>query len=214
MKLYGFWRSSAAYRVRIAVNLKGIDVEHQYVNLLDGDHQADAYGAVNPQRIVPTLVDGDNTISQSQAIIEYLEETRPQPSLLPKDAVGRARVRAIALAVACEVHPLNNLRVRRHLADGMCLDAEAVIAWQHHWLAEGFGGVEAMLSESSSTGQFCHGDTPSMADAFLIPQIFNARVLDADLSAYPIILRIDKACLNLPTFADAAPENQPDAPAK
>jgi maleylacetoacetate isomerase len=211
MKLYDFWRSSAAYLVRIAVNLKGIDVGHQYVNLSGGDHQADAYGAVNPQRVVPTLVDGNNTVFQSQAIIEYLEETQPRPSLLPEDAVGRARVRALALAVACEIHPLNNLRVRKHLADGMGLDAAAVIAWQHHWFSESFGGIEAMLSESSATGQYCHGDTPSMADAFLIPQVFNARVVDADLSAYPTILRIDEACCNLPAFAYAAPENQPDA---
>lgn len=214
MKLYDFWRSSAAYRVRIAVNLKRIDVEHEYVNLLGGDHQSDTYGAINPQRVIPTLIDGNRTISQSQAIIEYLEETQPQPSLLPEDAEGRARVRAIALAVACEVHPLNNLRVRKHLADKMGLDAAAVIAWQYHWFAEGFGGIEAMLSESSSTGQFCHGDTPGMADAFLIPQVFNARLLDADLSAYPTILRIDETCCNLPAFAEAAPENQPDAPAK
>ncbi len=122
MKLYGFWRSSAAYRVRIAVNLKGIDVDHEYVDLMSGDHLHAAYGEVNPQRIVPTLVDGEHTITQSQAIIEYLDETRPHPTLLPEDAVGRARVRAIALAVACEIHPINNLRVRKHLADPMGLD--------------------------------------------------------------------------------------------
>ena len=212
MKLYDFWRSSAAYRVRLAGHLKDIYVEHQYVNLLDEEHKTDAYGAINPQRVIPTLIDGNNTVSQSQAIIEYLEETRPLTSLLPKDVLGRARVRTIALAIACEIHPLNNLRVRKHLAGRMGLDAATVIAWQHHWFAEGFGAIEAMLSESSSTGQFCHGDTPGMADAFLIPQIFNARLLDADLSAYPTILRIDEACGILPSFTEAAPENQPDAP--
>ena len=212
MKLYGFWRSSAAYRVRIAVNLKGIDVDHEYVDLMSGDHLHAAYGEVNPQRIVPTLVDGEHTITQSQAIIEYLDETRPHPTLLPEDAVGRARVRAIALAVACEIHPINNLRVRKHLADPMGLDEASVKEWQYHWMNIGFSGIEAMLSGDPATGRICHGDAPSMADVFLIPQVRNARLIEADLSPYPTILSIDERCRELAAFDAAAPENQLDAP--
>ncbi|SAI57650.1 glutathione-S-transferase [Bordetella ansorpii] len=213
MQLYSYFRSSAAYRVRIALNLKGLPYETVPVHLVKGGGQqlAPAYRQVNPNALVPTLVDGDLTLGQSLAIIEYLDETHPQPALLPADAAGRARVRAIALTLACDIHPLNNLRVLKYLKHDLKVDEEAKNGWYRHWIDVGLGGLEQMLAGSPQTGRFCHGDTPTLADLCLVPQIFNARRFDCDLSAFPTLVRIDAACQALKAFQDAAPERQPDA---
>lgn len=216
MKLYDYYRSSAAFRVRIALNIKGLEVEQESIHLRRKDQQSDAYLAVNPQGLVPTLVDDDGTVvTQSMAIIEYLDETRPDtPSLMPGDAVGRARVRAIAAAIACDIHPLNNLRVLRHI-DQVFDTNEATRneLWYKHWIAEGMGGLEGMLAGGLETGEFCHGDTPTMADCCLIPQIYNADRFGCDLSGYPTAMRINATCLELDAFQRALPEVQPDAEA-
>lgn len=212
MKLYDFFRSSAAYRVRIALNLKGIAAEREFIHLRQGAHRTPAYQAINPQGLVPALVDDQgNVVIQSLAILEYLDETVPEPPLLPADALGRARVRALSQIVACEIHPLNNLRVLNYLTGELDHDEAARNRWYCHWVAEGFRGLEAMLAEGP--GRYCHGDTVTMADVCLVPQVFNARRFDCDLSPYPTIVRIANALNELPAFADAAPERQPDAEA-
>ncbi|GAB1579858.1 maleylacetoacetate isomerase [Bordetella petrii] len=213
MQLYSYFRSSAAFRVRIALNLKGLSYEYLGVHLLkDGGQQlAESYRALNPSALVPTLVDGDAVIGQSLAIMEYLDETHPQPALLPADPVGRARVRAIAQTIACDTHPLNNLRVLKYLKRDLQVSEEAKNDWYRHWVKLGLESVEAMLAHSSSTGRFCHGDTPTLADLCLVPQVYNARRFDCDLSALTTITRIDAACRELPAFDLAAPEKQPDA---
>lgn len=212
MQLYSYFRSSAAYRVRIALNIKGIAYEYLGVHLLkDGGQQlSDGYRALNPSALVPTLVDADVTLGQSLAIIEYLDETHPQPPLLPADAPGRARVRAIAQAIACDTHPLNNLRVLKYLKRNLQVSDDAKNEWYRHWVGLGLAAVESMLADSSSTGRYCHGDTPGLADACLVPQVYNARRFDCDLSAFPTVLRIDEACRELPAFDLAQPEKQPD----
>lgn len=216
MKLYDYYRSSAAFRVRIALNIKELDVEQESIHLRRKDQRSDAYLAVNPQGLVPTLVDDDGTVvTQSMAIIEYLDETRPDtPSLMPGDAIGRARVRAIAAAIACDIHPLNNLRVLRHI-DQVFDTNEATRneLWYKHWIAEGMGGLEGMLAGGLETGEFCHGDTPTMADCCLIPQIYNADRFGCDLSEYPTAMRINATCLELDAFQRALPEVQSDAEA-
>ncbi|PWC56616.1 maleylacetoacetate isomerase [Azospirillum sp. TSO22-1] len=212
MKLYGYFRSSAAYRVRIALNLKGLAPEHAFVHLRKGEQQAAAYAALNPQKFVPALETDDGALlTQSLAIVEYLDEVHPHPALLPADPADRARVRAIALAVACDIHPLNNLRVLKHLGKALGLDEEARNAWYRHWIAEGFDALEAMLANDPRTGRFCHGDQPTLADVFLVPQVSNAERFDCDLTPYPTVVRIAAAARALPAFADAAPERQPDA---
>lgn len=215
MKLYGYFRSSAAYRVRIALNLKGLDYETISVHLVkDGGQQfSDTYKALNPTALVPTLVDGELAIGQSMAILEYLEETHPQPALLPADAAGRARVRAIAQTIACDIHPLNNLRVLKHLKHVMGVDEDAKNAWYRHWIDVGLTSVEAMLAGHPDTGRYCHGDQVSLADVLLVPQVFNARRFDCDLSAMPTVTRIVEACSELDAFARAEPARQPDAEA-
>ncbi len=212
MQLYSYFRSSAAYRVRIALNIKGIAYEYLGVHLLkDGGQQlSDGYRALNPSALVPTLVDADVTLGQSLAIIEYLDETHPQPPLLPADAAGRARVRAIAQAIACDTHPLNNLRVLKYLKRNLQVSDDAKNEWYRHWVGLGLAAVESMLADSSSTGRYCHGDTPGLADACLVPQVYNARRFDCDLSAFPTVVRIDEACRELPAFDLAQPEKQPD----
>lgn len=209
--LYGYFRSSAAFRVRIALNLKGLRADLRFVHLLkDGGQQhAMDYRAVNPQQLIPALTHDGHTMGQSLAIIEYLDEVVPQPPLLPPDAAGRARVRQIALAIACDIHPLGNLRVLRYLKEDLGADEAARKAWQQHWIAEGFTALEAKLSKES--GNFCHGDTPTLADICLIPQMTNARRAGLDLAPYPTLLRIEAAAYRLPAFIDARPENQPDA---
>jgi len=211
MKLYGYFRSSAVYRVRIALGLKGLDFDNVFVHLRRGDHLAPAYGQVNPQRLIPALADGTHVLTQSLAIIEYLDEAYPEPPLLPPDAVHRARVRALALAVACDIHPLNNLRVLGYLAETLGIDQAGRDAWYHHWITEGFNGIEGLLAESPLTGTYCHGEAPGLADVCLVPQVGNARRFGLDLSPWPTILRIEEACQRLPAFDRARPENQPDA---
>jgi maleylpyruvate isomerase len=213
MKLYGYFRSSAAFRVRIALNLKGLAYEPAPVHLLKGGGEqfTEAFAALNPQRLVPVLEDEGALVRQSLAIVEYIDETHPEPPLLPADPAGRARVRALALAVACDIHPLNNLRVLRYLKNTLGVDEDAKNAWYRHWIMEGFGALEALLAASAETGRFCHGDTPGLADVFLVPQVFNAERFDCDLSAFPVIRRINAACLELAAFQAALPANQPDA---
>src|SRR5690554_6914363 len=207
MKLYGYFRSSAAYRVRIALNLKGVEYETVPVHLLkDGGQQfSDSYKALNPTALVPTLVDGDLAIGQSMAILEYLEETHPEPALLPADPAGRARVRAIAQTIACDIHPLNNLRVLRYLKHMLEVGDAQRDDWYRHWVGLGLSAIEDMLVQSAQTGRFCHGDQPTLADILLVPQVFNARRLNCDLSAMPNIVRIDAECNTLEPFIAAAP---------
>jgi len=216
LTLYTYFRSSAAYRVRIALGLKGLPYDSHAVHLVkDGGQQhTSAYRALNPQALVPSLQteDGTATLTQSLAIMEYLEEAYPQaPALLPADLLGRARVRALAQVVACEIHPLNNLRVLRYLTQDMGLSSQQKDAWYAHWIALGLGALEEMLATSSATGQFCHGDTPTLADCCLVPQVFNARRFGCPTQGYPTIERIVATCEQLPAFAQAAPGQQPDA---
>lgn len=211
MKVYGFFRSSAAYRLRIALNLKGLAAEHEYLHLRKGEQFAPEYTALNPQGLVPTLIDGDVILGQSLAIIEYLEETRPAPALLPAEPAARARVRQLAQIVACDIHPLDNLKVLNYLRHEMGHDEAAVKRWYHHWIAQGLGALEALLGSHPATGRYCHGAQPTLADICLVPQVYNARRFACDLSAYPTVVRIDAACNELEPFRAAAPENQPDA---
>lgn len=215
--LYSYWRSSAAYRVRIALNLKNLPYTIEPVHLLaDGGQQHRAeYVELNPQHLVPTLVDGRRVIRQSLAIIEYLDEYAPEPvPLLPLDPRERARVRGLAMVVACDIHPLANLRVMQYLERELGADDDARLAWTRHWIADGLSAFEAMLTNHPDTGEFCQGDTPGMADACLIPQVYNARRWGLDVAAWPVIARIERACLALDAFQLAAPEAQADAPAR
>jgi len=214
LQLYSYFRSSAAYRVRIALELKGLPYSYVPVHLLkDGGAQhAPQYQRLNPTELVPTLVDEDgHALGQSLAIIEYLDETQPAPALLPHDALGRARVRALAQTVACEIHPLNNLRVLQYLERDLKVTDAAKSDWYRHWITLGFTALERMLADNPATGRFCHGDTPGLADCCLIPQVANSRRFDTPLEAFPTIRRIDEACLALPAFQKAAPQVQPDA---
>lgn len=216
MKLYSYFRSSASYRVRIALNLKGLHYETVPVHLLkDGGQQfAPDFLKLNPDAVVPAFVDdGDHpaALTQSLAIIEYLEETHPEPSLLPKSAADRAFVRSLALTIACEIHPLNNLRVLRYLVHELQVSEDDKNEWYRHWCERGLVSLEAMLSRDPRVGKFCYGDTPSLADCFLVPQIANAQRLKCDLSGMPTVMRINDACLALDAFAAASPARQPDA---
>ena len=213
MKLYSFFRSSAAYRVRIALNLKGLDYDYFPVHLSrgGGEQLRPEFRSVNPQALVPVLQDGDRLLSQSLAIIEYLDEVHPSPPLLPKTPAGRARVRALAQTIACEIHPLNNTRVLNYLTGVAGVGDDAKNTWYRHWVAEGFQSLEARLAGDPATGKFCHGDTPGIADCCLVPQMFNARRFKCDLSAYPALVAIDGHCRALEAFQRAAPERQPDA---
>lgn len=211
MKLYGYWRSSAAYRVRIALALKGLSYEHVGVHLARGEQHRPEFGAVNPQHLVPALQEGEHLLFQSLAIIEYLEEAHPKPPLLPTDAVERSRVRSLAQIVACEIHPLNNLRVLHYLTGELGISEEQKLTWYRHWVTTGFAAFEQRLAREFWTGRFCHGDTPGFADVALIPQIANARRFKVDLTPFPIIRRIGDECVRLEAFQKAAPENQPDA---
>jgi maleylacetoacetate isomerase len=211
MKLYGYFRSSAAFRVRIALNLKKLDYESAFIHLRRGDQRQPGFLDVNPQGLVPALETDDALFIQSLPIIEYLDETYPSPPLLPRDAKGRARVRALAAIVACDVHPINNLRVLRYLLRPLGHDEAAVETWYNHWIAEGFGALERLLAGDGQTGRFCHGDTPGLADVVLVPQVFNAhRYQSLDLTPYPTIVRIYETCLNIDAFAAAHPDRQPD----
>lgn len=213
LQLYTYFRSSASYRVRIALHLKGLPFESVPVHLLkDGGQQhGAAYQQINPAELVPALVDDGQAVTQSLAIMEYLEETHPTPALLPNDALGRARVRALAQTIACEIHPLNNLRVLQYLQHELKLDEEAKATWYRHWITLGFTALEAMLAQSPHTGAFCHGDTPGLADCCLVPQVANSRRFATPLDAFPTIRRIEQACLAIPAFQKAAPAVQVDA---
>jgi len=213
VKLYTYFRSSAAYRVRIALNLKGIVAESVFVHLTrnGGEQHAPDFRSINPQQLVPALIDGNHTITQSLAIIEYLDETHPEPPLLPPDAAGRARARSLAQALACDIHPINNLRVLRYLTRELRVDEAAKNAWYRHWVELGLAALETRLVNERETGRFCHGDLPTLADCCLVPQLFNARRFDVDMTPYPTLVRVDAACNALPAFADAAPGRQPDA---
>lgn len=215
LRLYSYWRSSAAYRVRIGLNLKGLAYDTVPVHLaLDGGQQhSEAYRDLNPQALVPTLCHGQRRLTQSLAILEYLDEVWPEPALLPATARERQRVRALALLVACDIHPLNNLRVLQYFEREWGVPQPERDGWVRHWIEDGFRAVEALLADHPSTGDFCEGETPTLADCCLVPQVYNARRFGVDLAAYPTIRRIEAACLALPAFIAARPEHQPDAPA-
>jgi maleylpyruvate isomerase len=212
-KLYGYFRSSAAYRVRIALNLKGLDYEHAFVHLTKngGEQFVPAYRSLNPQALVPVLQEDDLALTQSLAIIEYLDEAYPEPSLLPKAIAARARVRSLALMVACEIHPLNNLRVLRYLVNDLKLSEEQKNQWYRHWVLVGLEPLELRLANDKATGEFCHADTPGLADICLVPQLSNARRFKIELDAFPTLTRIETNCMALKAFQDAAPSAQPDA---
>jgi maleylacetoacetate isomerase len=212
MKLYSYFRSSASYRVRIALNLKGVPFEYVPVHLTrgGGEHLAAPFRKLNPQALVPVLEDGEEALAQSLAIIEYLDETRPQPPLLPKAPAARARVRALSLTIACEIHPLNNLKVLNYVTNVLGVGDDARRAWYHYWIAEGLRALEARLAAERETGKFCHGDAPGLADCCLVPQLFNARRFKCELSGYPTLLAIEKNCQALEAFQRAAPDKQPD----
>ncbi|MEW6372967.1 MAG: maleylacetoacetate isomerase [Pseudomonadota bacterium] len=213
MKLHTYYRSSASYRVRIALNLKGLDAEEHYVHLSKngGEQFGAAFDSLNPQHLLPVLEDEGLVLPQSLAIIEYLDETRPAAPLLPSDARGRARVRALSQAIAADIHPLNNLRVLKYLAEELQVDPDRKNAWYRHWVGLGLAALERQLAGDPATGRFSHGDTPTMLDCCLVPQLYNARRFECELSAYPTLLAIDERCAQLPAFAAARPEAQPDA---
>jgi maleylacetoacetate isomerase len=212
--LYGYWRSSAAYRVRIALNLKRLAYESKAVHLVNqgGEQHLPDFQVLNPQEMVPCLVDNGRVFTQSMAAMEYLDETRPTPALLPADPEGRARVRALSQIVACDVHPIGNLRVLQHLTSQFGADEEAKGMWSRHWIHLGLQAMEVMLSSDAATGCFCHGDEPTMADVCLVPQVYNALRWKLPMDKYPTVRRIQEACQSLDAFMHAAPEVQPDAP--
>ncbi|MBB3167576.1 maleylacetoacetate isomerase [Simiduia aestuariiviva] len=210
MKLYGYFRSSAAYRVRIALNLKGIAAEQVPVSLIKGEQQQATYTALNPQGLVPALATEQGLLTQSLAIIEYLESQHPTPALLPGDAWQQAQIRAFALALACDIHPLNNLRVLKYLTGDLALEDTQKNQWYAHWIQTGFAALESQLTQTA--GAFCFGDSPTLADVCLVPQVYNAKRFNVDLSAFPKVQAIAEHCNTLPAFIDASPEQQPDAP--
>jgi maleylacetoacetate isomerase len=215
LELYSYYRSSSSYRVRIALALKGLDYKYHAVHLLrnGGEQHAPAYKALNPQELVPTLIDGEFTLTQSMAILEYLEEKHPKPALLPKDTERRAYVRQLSLISVADIHPLNNLRVLQHLSSEFGVTQEQKNTWYHKWLRQGFDAMEKLLERSPfRTGPYCCGDEVTMADICLVPQVYNARRFELPLDAWPLIAEIDKNCLKLEAFRAASPERQPDAP--
>ena len=209
MKLYNYFRSSASWRVRIALAIKGLDYDYLPVHLVKREHLTDDFTALSASRLVPLLEDGDARLTQSLAIIEYLEETHPQPPLLPADPLGRARVRAIAQDIACEIHPLNNLRVLRYLVHDLKLSEGDKTRWVRHWVETGLEAVERMLTMQPS--RFCHGDTPTLADCTLVPQIFNAQRFECRTEHVPQVMRVFEACMQLDACAKTHPSVCPDA---
>ena len=211
MKLYTYFRSSAAFRVRIALNLKSLAYEPVFVHLAKGQHRERGYEDVNPQALLPTLELDDGTrLVQSLAIMEWLDEKYPKPPLIPREPLARARVRSLSYLIACEIHPLNNLRVLQHLKRALGQTQEQIDNWYRHWIADGLAKLEADLSRPGA-GKFCHGDSPSMADCCLVPQIFNAKRYNSDLAPYPITMRVFENCMKLDAFDRAQPSKQPDA---
>ena len=212
-KLYSFWRSSAAFRVRIALNLKGL--EHEvipiHLNKNGGDQLSEAYASKNPNRLVPLLEDGKNSIHQSIAIIEYLNEVHPEPALLPSSPIDRAWVRSLAMDIACDIHPINNLRVLRYLIKQLGVSNEAKDSWYQHWMRVGLESLEKQLRDDPRTGRFSYGDHPGLIDICLVPQLFNALSSKMDVSPYPTLMRIFNECMQLPAFIDASWEKQIDA---
>lgn len=211
MKLYSYYQSSASYRVRIALNLKGLKPEMQYINLVKDEQRDPAYAAVNTQMVVPTLIDNNQKLSQSLAIMEYLEEAYPTPALLPKNMFARTYVRGLALLVACDISPFGNLKVRKFLEAQYGKDKEAQEAWSRHWIEDGFNAFEKILTTSGHMGKFCYQDTPTLADCCLVPQMFNAQRFKCNLGAYPNIVRIYEECGKHPAFIAAHPSKQADA---
>ena len=209
MELFNYYRSSASYRVRIALALKGLDYDYRAIHLQKNEQLGADYAAVSAARLVPTLRDGDQLLTQSLAIIEYLDETHPEPPLLPGDAAVRAHVRSLAMDIACEIHPLNNLRVLRYLVQSLKLSEEDKDRWYRHWVESGLEVVERRLAASPAT--YCHGDTPTMADCVLVPQIFNARRFNCRLDHVPHVMRVFDACMKLDAFEKTRPEACPDA---
>ena len=207
--LYGYWRSSAAYRVRLALAFKGLGYKSKAIDLRSGAQSGVGFTMLNPQGLVPYLIDGDVGLNQSLAIIEYLDETYPDPPLLPGDAVARARIRAAALTIACDIHPLNNLRVLNYLKGPLAVAPESVDLWAEHWITTGFAALEE--AAAASTGRYLFGDSVTLADLCLVPQMYNARRIRADLTAFPSLVAIDKKLNALPAFRCARPEAQPDA---
>jgi len=211
MKLYTYFRSSAAFRVRIALNLKGLAYEPVFVHLAKGQHREAAYTGVNPQSLLPTLEVDGKRLTQSLAIIEYLEEAHPLPPLLPRDYLGRARVRSLSMLISSEIHPVNNLRVLQHLKRALGQGEDQANAWYRHWIADGLAKFEADLVNGNSAGTYCYGDAPTMADCCLVPQIFNAQRYQCDTSAFPVTMRIFAECMKIEAFDRAQPSKQPDA---
>ncbi len=209
MELYNFFRSSASYRVRIALALKGLTYEYKSVHLTNNEQFKESYASVSASRLVPLLRDGGHTLTQSLAIIEYLDEVHPQPPLLPRTPHERARVRALALDIACEIHPLNNLRVLRYLVHDLKLAEADKDRWYKHWVETGLEAVERQLA--ALPGRYCHGDTPTLADCCLVPQIFNAQRMDCRTDHVPQVMRVFEACMLLPAFAQTQPSQCPDA---
>jgi len=209
MELYNYFRSSASYRVRIALALKGLDYDYKPVHLVRNEQFNESYAAVSASRLVPLLKDGDAMLTQSLAIIEYLDETHPEPALLPADPLGRARVRAIALDIACEIHPLDNLRVLRYLVHDLKLSEDDKNRWYRHWVETGLETVERQLV--AQPARYCHGDTPTLADCTLVPQIFNAQRMQCRVEHVPNVMRVFEACMALPAFEQTRPEKCPDA---
>ena len=215
LRLYSFWRSSAAYRVRIALNLKGQAYETVPVHLVrdGGEQHAADFAALNPQELVPVLMYGGRVLRQSLAIIDFIDETWPEPPLMPSVARDRQRVRAIAQMIACEIHPLNNLRVQKYLETTFAATEAQREEWNRHWITSGFEALEKVLADNPSTGTFCEGDVPTMADCCLVPQVYNGKRFKVDMARFPTIRRINDACLEIEAFDAARPERQPDAPA-
>jgi maleylpyruvate isomerase len=219
MKLYNFWRSGTSHRTRIALNLKGVSTEYLAVHLGKNAHLSDTFKAINPQQLVPALVveapesvdHTEHTLIQSPAIIEWLEETHPTPALLPADPFERAQVRAMAAVVGCDVHPINNKRILDHLRQRFGADEAAINAWCGTWIGAGFDALEALIAQPASEVRYCFGNSPTLADVYLIPQIESARRFKVDLSRWPKLMAIDAHCATLPAFAEAAPSTQPDA---
>jgi len=211
MKLYTFFRSSAAFRLRIALNYKGLAYEALPVSLPKNEHKLAGYLALNPQGLVPALDDRGTVLVQSLAMMEYLEETHPLPPLLPATAADRAYVRAVAQIIACEIHPLNNLRTLRYIKQRFALDEEGVNLWYRHWIAEGLGGLEAYVAGAKKSGKYCYRDQVTLADCCLVPQVFNAQRYQCELAPYPEIMRIFGECMKLDAFIAAQPSKQPDA---
>ncbi len=213
IKLYNYFRSSASFRVRIALEIKGLPYDYAPVHLLKGEQLAPDFVKLNPDALVPVLCDGTDVLNQSLAIVEYLEETHPEPTLLPDTPSNRAHIRAIALAIACEIHPLNNPRVLKYLKNTFNVEEEARNDWYRHWVKLGFAALETRLSQSPLTGAYCVGDTPTLADVCLVPQVFNGKRFDVVVEEYPTLARIFEHCMAQEAFQRAAPAAQPDAAA-